>query len=306
MTTKTAVYLIENTMTGDVYVGSTQDHVTRWYNHQYSLGKGCHANRRLQRAWIKYGAAAFVFRVLETPPIAELLLVEQRYLDQYTPEHRYNHHPRAGTARGYKHSTQTKDKIRQRQLGHVMPPQVAAALKKANTGRVRPVSEREQIAKSLRGRTTSPETRRKLSAANKGKTPSALAAQRSRAYNRTHPQSASTIEKRAKSLRGRKYSPRGPLTDARRAALSASTRGKPKSMQTRERMCCAKAATRRPVKSHDPVTRRCVAQYDKVAAVVNDGFSRTGVLHALRSGGCSGGLVWRYVVKDVDDEVFKL
>lgn len=67
--TKTAgIYTITCEPTGWVYVGKSFNVLTRWAFHQLRLMQGRHVNKRLQRQWAHYGAAAFRFKVEEIYP----------------------------------------------------------------------------------------------------------------------------------------------------------------------------------------------------------------------------------------------
>ena len=61
----TGIYCIENKINGMRYVGRAKHIEKRWRTHKSQLRKGNHVNRYLQRAWNKYGEAAFDFYVLE-------------------------------------------------------------------------------------------------------------------------------------------------------------------------------------------------------------------------------------------------
>ena len=60
------VYCIDNTISHRIYIGITvQRPAKRWIFHRWALRHGRHSNPHLQRAWDKYGEAAFEFAVLE-------------------------------------------------------------------------------------------------------------------------------------------------------------------------------------------------------------------------------------------------
>jgi group I intron endonuclease len=59
------VYGIFNMVNGKVLVGSSIQVCSRWKNHQKKAEKGTHGNPHFQAAWVKYGADAFEFRILE-------------------------------------------------------------------------------------------------------------------------------------------------------------------------------------------------------------------------------------------------
>lgn len=93
-----SVYAIINSKTGKLYIGSSNDTGRRWMQHRHLLLTGVHHAPILQNAWNKYGADAFVFRLLElVPPDKEsLLAAEQRWLDHYHAADRlfgYNSRP---------------------------------------------------------------------------------------------------------------------------------------------------------------------------------------------------------------------
>lgn len=78
------VYLITNTVTSLVYVGSSKCIRGRWANHIAYLQKQCHHNPKLQNAYDKYGEDSFLFKVLEVVGHeSELQTTEQKWIDFY-------------------------------------------------------------------------------------------------------------------------------------------------------------------------------------------------------------------------------
>jgi group I intron endonuclease len=65
-----------------IYIGSAVDVYDRCENHRRSLRRGNHRNGHLQAAWDKYGEENFEFSVLELAEPADLLLLEQKWLDR--------------------------------------------------------------------------------------------------------------------------------------------------------------------------------------------------------------------------------
>ena len=112
----TGVYCIRNRSDGKLYVGSTVSFEKRWAAHKRRLRAGRHINKHLQAAWDKYGGAAFSFEVLEIVGDGNLLLEREQYwIDQHMASSRergYNHAPAAGGMLGFRHSQETKNKIR--------------------------------------------------------------------------------------------------------------------------------------------------------------------------------------------------
>lgn len=98
-----AVYLIEHTATGRVYVGSTSNLSKRWSRHRQELRDGKHRNRHLQAAWDLYGGDAFRWRVLAVIEPSQRIWLEQRAidaLDACNPEHGFNKAREAGVSYG--------------------------------------------------------------------------------------------------------------------------------------------------------------------------------------------------------------
>ena len=66
------IYKITNTTNGMVYVGQSRNVKKRWSEHKRNLRKGSHENDKLQKAYNKYGAKAFVYEIIETCSLEEL------------------------------------------------------------------------------------------------------------------------------------------------------------------------------------------------------------------------------------------
>ena len=82
----TGIYMIKNKIDGKKYYGSAKDIKIRWNRHKNDLNKNQHQNVKLQRAWNKYGSENFDFEILEECAYDDLLIIEQKYLDQ-NPEY---------------------------------------------------------------------------------------------------------------------------------------------------------------------------------------------------------------------------
>ena len=117
MTITTGVYIIQNVVTGAVYIGSTADDFrVRFNTHKKQLREGRHDNRYLQNAWNKYGESNFNFLIVE--PIDDALNVilssEQRWIDFYRNDPDvgcYNIRPEASSSKGVKRSVEWIDKL---------------------------------------------------------------------------------------------------------------------------------------------------------------------------------------------------
>jgi GIY-YIG catalytic domain len=139
----TGIYQIVNTTNGKRYIGSAVDMALRRNGHWKSLRRGTHHAVPLQRAWHKYGEAAF----------------EQRCFDALRPA--YNVAPTAGSQLGMKYSAESRARI-------------------AAANRIRSPESRAKTAAAARmmwekiapaNRSPSPESRVKMSASARSRSP---------------------------------------------------------------------------------------------------------------------------------------
>jgi group I intron endonuclease len=154
------IYVIENAVSGEWYIGSAQNMRKRWQTHRSLLRAGNHHAVRLQASWGKYGEGAFRFIPLQVvPDKARRLLLEQHFLNTLTPP--LNTSSNAHSCEGVKRSTETVAKIRVA----VTAPERLLRLK-AMAKRPKSAEHRARIAESRRGQRPSEETRAKLRAAS--------------------------------------------------------------------------------------------------------------------------------------------
>lgn len=116
-----AVYKIRNVVNEHFYIGSSVQCEKRWRVHRRMLKNNKHHNVPLQRAWNKYGEAAFVFDVIIVCDRDELKSEESRLLEEYFGHSEcYNtsRDPLAPT-RGIKRSDETRKKISESLTGKV-------------------------------------------------------------------------------------------------------------------------------------------------------------------------------------------
>ena len=179
-TTEAGCYLIRNTISGRVYVGSTAAHRRglsgRAYNHRLTLRQNIHCNIHLQRAWNKYGEASFEFVVLEilTDP-EQIFIREQFWMDHYDAYRTgYNRCPNAGSWKGRRHTAATKRKCSLANQGKTMTAENKAKMS-ARLKVVNPMHRPEVVAK-LRSNYEGEKGRlrgRRISASLKGYVPTA-------------------------------------------------------------------------------------------------------------------------------------
>jgi group I intron endonuclease len=113
---QSGIYLIKNTVTGKVYVGSSADVDARWYYHRRLLRLNKHDSPKLQNSWNKHGEDAFKFEIIEpVTNLIHLVAIEQTFIDYYkAAESGYNVVPTAGmppSRLGLKATAETKAKM---------------------------------------------------------------------------------------------------------------------------------------------------------------------------------------------------
>lgn len=159
------VYRIVHIASGKTYIGSAADIATRWSQHRHMLRQGNHHSAYLQRAWDKYGEQSFVFEVIEEVSMNSCIEREQYWIDTLQPT--YNVYPLAGSPLGYKHSEETRAKMKANAQGRPSPMEGKhhSEDSRAKIGKAR--EGKPNIAR--RGKALSPEHRAKLSEAKTGK-----------------------------------------------------------------------------------------------------------------------------------------
>lgn len=172
------IYKIVHIASGRCYVGQSQDINFRWSCHKRDLEKGHHIAKFLQRSWQKYGESQFEFTILEECPLCKLDEREQFWMDELEPE--FNSCRFVGSTRGFKHSEETKARMRAGQntpevrakktaalKGRVFSEESKAKMSAAKLGKAQTEEHRRKGAISRMGKKISPETRLKMSLANK-------------------------------------------------------------------------------------------------------------------------------------------
>jgi group I intron endonuclease len=111
---KGGVYIVLNTKTGTMYVGSAKEFKNRWNKHTGGLLTKSHSNPILQRAWNKYKHDVFRWLVVEfVEEVKNLISREQAWLDWMTElgVELYNIKKVANSRLGLKCSDETKKRM---------------------------------------------------------------------------------------------------------------------------------------------------------------------------------------------------
>lgn len=114
---KSGVYALFSQIDNRAYVGSAINLYVRLSWHLRALQRGKHNNIHLQRFFVKHGVSALEFRVLEFTPPEALLTVEQKFINELSPE--FNICRVAGSSLGRRHSADTRALIRSKKIGVV-------------------------------------------------------------------------------------------------------------------------------------------------------------------------------------------
>lgn len=183
------VYRIVCLPTKKLYIGSSVNLYKRWQDHQRDLARQTHANQKLQRAYLKYGADAFQFEIIELvlPPF--LTEREQYHLDKNKPFGnkgfniaRQAANPLLGLERPPL-TEATREKLRLAHLGQPghwtgkKRPGIGAKISVAKLGKPSPrrpgythsSEHREKLRQANLGKKYSEETKRKLSEMRTGR-----------------------------------------------------------------------------------------------------------------------------------------
>lgn len=218
---RAGIYRIVHIESGKSYVGSSINILQRWDSHRSRLKNQDHSSARLQNAWNKYGAEAFIFECLELlHDLSELQDREQFWTDHlrsYERESGFNSRSVVRNNLGYITSAETRAKIAQALKGRKRPPEVCRAVGMGNRGKKLTA---EQLVKQ--------------SLAHMGIKPSQEARERMR-QGQLNRASFTDVHRKniSLSLIGRKRS------DAARRAMSLGQMGRKHSAETRAKMAAA-------------------------------------------------------------------
>ena len=174
-----------------IYIGSAVNIHKRWLYHSEDLRRNNHHSKKLQRHFNKYGESDLLYSVLIGCPKEDLLKTEQFFLDSYHPY--FNGSSIAGSTLGFKHSEESKEKMRKpksletrRKLSETKRGKLSPnkgkkfpkwhhseeAKRKIRNGlKDKPKSEAHKLKMANARRNITIETRNKMSVARLGKEP---------------------------------------------------------------------------------------------------------------------------------------
>ena len=113
---KSGIYKIQSIASPEkIYIGSAINLINRKAVHYRDLKLKKHCNTRLQNHYNKYGKNDLVFIILEICKPADLISVEQKYINELTPF--FNINKIAGSSLGFTHSLETRYKMSQSHMG---------------------------------------------------------------------------------------------------------------------------------------------------------------------------------------------
>lgn len=139
------IYKIQNTENGKRYIGSAVNFARRFRRHRAELRSGTHHSRKLQNAWNKYGAGAFVFVPMLVCDPVDLRPHEQLAIDGLKPE--YNIAKSAAMPMlGMKHTPAGRAKIAAARTGQKMSAETRAKISVSSTGKKVSVETRAKMA----------------------------------------------------------------------------------------------------------------------------------------------------------------
>lgn len=194
---KSGIYKIVNTHTNRIYIGSSHEFKSRWYNgHAGSLRTGKHQNKFLQADFNKCKEALggtddflefHIIQLMEGSTKEERKIVEQIWIDKYFDNGKlcYNLKKKTSVSRENTpsknpeetHKKQSKSMIavwqnplhREKVRRSTSSIEVKQKMRDSHLGRTLPLEQRKKISESNKGRVVSLETRRLISEANLGR-----------------------------------------------------------------------------------------------------------------------------------------
>lgn len=160
MQLNSGIYII--TYNNKNYVGSSSNLKKRIREHFNCLKRNTHPNSRLQRAYNKYGADVFSYKIVATCPSEYLIKLEQWFIDN--TKNTVNLNPFAYSNKGRVPKKSTRKKISKALMGKIVSEETKQLLSKSKLGKPQPKSEetKEKMSKAKKGIVFSEEHKLKL------------------------------------------------------------------------------------------------------------------------------------------------
>lgn len=133
---KVGVYAWVNNINNKVYIGSGDPLYTRlsdYYQPWYLISR---SNLHIVRALNKYTMANFSLYILEYTNSDNIISCEQNWINSLDPE--YNINPSAGNSKGYKHTDEALEKMRNLSLGRTHTEEVKRLMSEDRKGENNP------------------------------------------------------------------------------------------------------------------------------------------------------------------------
>jgi group I intron endonuclease len=128
------VYQIRNLVTGRIYIGSSTNVATRWYQHRRGMKDGVPPCRSMSDDLRRHGMESFVFEILEKCDRKVTRVCEQKWLNKYRPFDStviYNVCEDSTGPKGRKYPDSHKNAIRESLNGVSFTPERCAAISAA-------------------------------------------------------------------------------------------------------------------------------------------------------------------------------
>ena len=171
------VYEIENKNTNIKYIGSSSNLYNRKNKHFSNLKHNCHPNKHLQNSYNIYGKNYFIFNVLLYCSIDNLIFYEQKIINTYDLKNElYNKRINAKTNIGFKHTDETKKKLKffftGRKFSKDHRNKISQSLKnkkktKEHIKKILETKKKKGFPKPMLNKTLSSETKEKIRQARK-------------------------------------------------------------------------------------------------------------------------------------------
>lgn len=148
------IYMHTNTITNKSYIGQTINGMMyRWRSHCRDAENMVAPNNHFHRAIRKYGNDVWEHQVLIDDVPQDLLNeYEQNMIEKYdTFNSGYNSNIGGGSAIGYKHTQEQKDKIGKAHKGKKKKPESVEKQRKALKGRVMPEDQKQKLIEAQLG-----------------------------------------------------------------------------------------------------------------------------------------------------------